>query len=103
MNRNWRSSHNSNSNDKNWRSSHDNNHDKRSILKTSRNPLDRFGKQTRCDLCESINHWADNCPDRPNHDKDKPNHDKDTYLVHELLLFTMTDPYMMGTSGANFS
>ena len=91
MNKNWRSSHSSNSHDKNWRSSHDNNHDKRSILKNSRNPLDRFGKQTRCDLCESINHWADNCPDRPNHDKDKPNHDKDTYLVHELLLFTMTD------------
>ena len=29
-----------------------------------RNPLDSQGKITRCNICESVNHWASKCPDR---------------------------------------
>ena len=29
-----------------------------------RNPLDMYGNITRCQLCESINHWKENCPDK---------------------------------------
>ena len=29
-----------------------------------RNPLDPYGKITRCRICESINHWENKCPDR---------------------------------------
>ena len=29
-----------------------------------RNPLDEYGKITRCSLCESINHYKKDCPDR---------------------------------------
>ena len=32
--------------------------------KKGKNPLDQFGNITRCDICESINHWADKCPDK---------------------------------------
>ena len=28
-----------------------------------KNPPDKNGEPTRCNICESINHWADNCPD----------------------------------------
>ena len=41
-----------------------------------KNPLDAYGKVTRCRICESINHWEDKCPDRKEQ--------KDTY--HEDLL-----------------
>ncbi|PIK33185.1 hypothetical protein BSL78_30000 [Apostichopus japonicus] len=30
------------------------------------NPLNRFGKRTKCAVCESIFHWAKDCPDRNN-------------------------------------
>ena len=29
-----------------------------------RNPLDSYGKVTRCRICDSINHYAKKCPDR---------------------------------------
>ena len=28
-----------------------------------RNPLDEYGKMTKCSICESVNHWAASCPD----------------------------------------
>ena len=28
-----------------------------------KNPLDHYGNVTKCTICESINHWADACPD----------------------------------------
>ena len=103
MSKNWRSAQGNSNESKNWRFQNDSG-DKRSSSKNSRNPLDRFGKQTRCDLCESINHWADQCPDRPSQDRsnqdrsiqdrsnqdrynqDRYNQDKGTYVVHELIL-----------------
>jgi len=44
-----------------------------------KNPL-RGGQPTRCNICQSINHWATQCPDKNN-----DNHDV-TYLVNELVL-----------------
>ena len=32
--------------------------------KRGRNPPDGRGNITRCDICDSINHWASKCPDR---------------------------------------
>ena len=29
-----------------------------------RNPLDPQGRLTRCSVCDSVNHWKNNCPDR---------------------------------------
>ena len=29
-----------------------------------KNPLDKFGNNTRCYICDSINHWHQECPDR---------------------------------------
>ena len=35
--------------------------------KRGKNPRDRDGSITRCSICESINHWAPNCPDNNSH------------------------------------
>ena len=32
--------------------------------KIGRKPFDWFWMQTKCTICESINHWSQNCPDR---------------------------------------
>ena len=59
--------------------------EQRSILaerrNTSRakNPPDRHGNPTRCEICDSVNHWADKCPDRSSGEKE-------TYIVHEIVL-----------------
>ena len=43
----------------------------------AKNPLDRNGRISRCAICESINHWQQECPDKQN----------DTlYTVHEIVL-----------------
>ena len=33
-------------------------------MKQGRNPADQNGQTTRCALCQSINHWAQDCPDK---------------------------------------
>ena len=33
-------------------------------IKRGKNPLDKFGNNTRCYICDSINHWHNECPDR---------------------------------------
>ena len=45
--------------------------------KQGKNPLDRFGNPTKCAICQSINHWAQNCPDRES---------ENTYVVNEVVL-----------------
>ena len=35
-----------------------------SFRKKSKNPLDSNGKVTRCWICDSVNHWSRQCPDR---------------------------------------
>ena len=39
--------------------------------KKGRNPADKYGNITQCHICCSINHWANNCPDR-DLDNNKP-------------------------------
>ena len=36
-----------------------------------KNPLDKYGNITQCNVCLSINHWAENCPDRISEEKEK--------------------------------
>ena len=33
------------------------------------NPLDRYGRRTRCTVCQSIYHWAKGCPTKSEHAK----------------------------------
>lgn len=75
-NPNWRS--NKNNQETNWRSNRSQ-VDKRSTTRTAKNPPGKDGNITRCDICESINHWAQDCPDRSSRDQD-------TYLIHEIVL-----------------
>ena len=35
-----------------------------------------MGNPTKCAICHSINHWAQNCPDREN---------ENTYVVNEVV------------------
>ena len=42
-----------------------------------RNPYDKNGVQTRCSVCQSINHWATNCPG---------NNEHNTYVVNKVVL-----------------
>ena len=30
------------------------------------NPLNKFGKRTKCAICQSVFHWAKDCPDKGN-------------------------------------
>lgn len=45
--------------------------------KQGKNPLDKYGNQTKCAICHSINHWAHNCPDRES---------ENTFVVNEVIL-----------------
>ena len=45
-----------------------------------KNPLDSKGNITRCSLCESMNHWALDCPDKT----DSPNNARLSY--EDMLL-----------------
>ena len=72
---------------KNWRNP--DNQDNRPT-KHGKNSVDQYGNQTRCSICESINHWANNCPDREK--------DSNTYIVHELVLHANSEcPVQMDT------
>ena len=42
---------------------------KKSLKKRGKNPLDQYGRVTRCIHCESINHWIKDCPDMSNQEK----------------------------------
>ena len=37
----------------------------RGVSKRHKNPIDSHGNISRYRICESINHWEDNCPDNP--------------------------------------
>ena len=42
------------------------NQNKVTFERKGRNPSDPAGKITRCEICDSINHWAPQCPDKRN-------------------------------------
>lgn len=78
---NQRTNHNSqkhyqqNTSNSYWRDNH-------SKPSKGKNPL-KNGQQTRCNICQSINHWASQCPDRSSEEV--------TYIVHELVLHNSND------------
>ena len=41
--------------------------------KKGRNPVDTWRQVTHCSLCDSVNHWAPECPDRPCQPKSNTN------------------------------
>ena len=48
-----------------------------------KNPLSRMGTQTRCRVCQSINHWAKDCPDKAINEV--------ALTINELILHTSND------------
>ena len=60
----------SNSSSGNWRD--------RQEAPKGKNPLSKNGNQTRCRICQSINHWESKCPDKDSADT--------TLLVNEIIL-----------------
>ena len=50
--------------------------------KKGRNPLDPQGNLTRCNICESINHWAAHCPDLHHVDPRKKEG-----VLYEVIMF----------------
>ena len=51
-----------------------------------RNPLNKNGEVSRCDICDSINHWASNCPDAVYY-QDSGSSDGSAEDAHEITLF----------------
>ena len=48
-----------------------------------KNPLSKFGTQTKCRLCQSINHWEKDCPDRNINDV--------SFMLNEVVLQASND------------
>ena len=48
-----------------------------------RNPLTRFGTQSKCRICLSINHWEQNCPDK--------NVNEVALIIDEVILHANND------------
>ena len=48
-----------------------------------KNPLNKFGAQTRCRICQSVNHWENKCPDKEVSDT--------TLLLNEVVLHANND------------
>ena len=57
----------------------------------ARNPLKKNGEVSRCDICDSINHWASNCPDKIYYNQQPSSSDDETHnespLSHQVTLF----------------
>ena len=60
-------------------------HSKQKVLKypipLGRNPLDRYGYITHCNICYSVNHWQSECPDRP-----KENLRESKLALHQVVI-----------------
>ena len=68
------------------------------------NPLNKFGKRTKCAICQSLFHWAKDCPDRNNAVK-YTECDEDTVENCNITLFTKDQPsvneiFMLESSGS---
>jgi transposase InsO family protein len=71
------------------------------------NPLNRFGRRTRCAICQSVFHWAKNCPDKEKPENVKVTEDKSLTEDMEscnITLFNKTQDlntiFMMEASAA---
>ena len=56
------------------------NNDHRPLIDSGGNPLDSKDNITRCNICESINQWGQDCPHRGSQTND-------TWLLFEVVLF----------------
>ena len=66
---------------------------------TGMNPLNRFGKPTRCSVCQSIFHWRKNCPDEDKAEVRITSHHQESEIENNfepeqcnITLFTKSDP-----------
>ena len=48
-----------------------------------KNPLSKFGTQTKCRICQSINHWESKCPDKETSDVN--------FMINEVVLHASND------------
>ena len=55
--------------------------------KQGRNPLNKKGEVSRCDICDSINHWASNCPDAVYYQDHSDSSDDSSVDTHQITLF----------------
>ena len=55
--------------------------------KKGRNPLNEKGEVTRCVICESVNHWASNCPDKVYYSEDQVEDSAEEEPSHQVTLF----------------
>ena len=58
---------------------------RRGVLKRHKNPIDSQSNISRCRICESINHWEDDCPDNP-YGKSKGNTEE--VVLYQSVLYT---------------
>ena len=54
------------------------------------NPLNRFGKRTKCAICQSVFHWAKNCPEK--NSVNITEHSEETVEDCNLTLLTKEQP-----------
>ena len=78
----------SGSSSSNWRANRDDNRadNSNNIRNKPKKTLDASGQITPCAICDSVNHWAPSCPDRPSQSQSQ-NLDKITFIVHEIVLY----------------
>ena len=55
--------------------------------KKGRNPMNKRGEVSRCDICDSINHWASTCPDAVYYQQEQQNSSSDEENSHQVTLF----------------
>ena len=58
---------------------------RRGVSKRHKNPIDSQGNISRCKICESINHWEDDCPDN-SYGKSKGNTEE--VVLYQSVLHT---------------
>ena len=67
--------------------------------KVGKNPVDSTGNITRCEICDSINHWAGNCPDNKSDEKAV----KATHAVNLYQSSLLTDQSLKQLTGESLS
>jgi hypothetical protein len=55
------------------------------------NPLNKYGKRTRCAICQSVFHWAKNCPDKKMESVNVAESENDHVESVHITLFSKED------------
>ena len=66
--------------------------------KKGRNPLDMYGNITRCQICDSVNHWRNSCPDRniSTYQEEVEVDNKDLWEEEEKLTYEISHAVTLG-------